>query len=67
MAPRLATFTCLQLLDLNSNSIGDEGAKALAHHLASLTSLQHLYLQSNNIGFFAKLFFTFTPEVNLQL
>jgi Ran GTPase-activating protein (RanGAP) involved in mRNA processing and transport len=37
-------------LNLNDNSIGDEGAKALAQVLPSMTGLTKLDLKSNQIG-----------------
>ena len=40
----------LKSLDLNNNSIGDGGAKALAGALHNNTSLLGLYLANNNIG-----------------
>ena len=38
------------LLNLGSNSIGDEGAKALAAALPSMSKLEGLYLGGNSIG-----------------
>ena len=42
--------TNLQTLDLHSNNMGNDGAKALADCLKHHNNLQTLYLYSNNIG-----------------
>ena len=47
LASKLQSLTGLTSLDLAGNSIGDEGAKAIA---ASLTGLTSLTLWSNSIG-----------------
>lgn len=48
LAPYLANLTSLKMLVLDSSSIGDEGAKVLAHHFCSC--LEHLTLSENIIG-----------------
>ena len=43
-------FRAKRAVDLYSNNIGDEGAKALAVGVAASGSLTHLNLRENNIG-----------------
>ena len=40
----------LQIIDLGSNDINNEGVTTLANSLANNTKLKHLYLDSNPIG-----------------
>ncbi len=46
----LQSNSTLKWLNLSQCSIGDEGAKAIAHTLQYNNSLKHLYLSSNKIG-----------------
>ena len=42
--------TMVELLSLSHNTIGDEGATALANALTHNSTLQHLWLRNNTIG-----------------
>ncbi|KAG0074152.1 hypothetical protein BGZ90_010976, partial [Linnemannia elongata] len=46
----LKTNPTLATLDLNNNSIGDNGSKALAETLKTNLTLITLYMRSNSIG-----------------